>query len=336
MTQVIDQYSDPVLSHLYQQIKEMPAIEEQVKTAHIDPRDKQELPDTAFAWEEKRAFPIHDREHAVMSYAYYLGADEGVQKEASRYDVKAKIEGALGVFDVPPETFAREKRAFEEPQDHYLLPEIKRILVSRPEHVKEAEASLKRNERKIPFNQLVPAYARLVKRAQDLGEDVSVDTHKMAGMTQCDPHIVKDWVEARAEACREPLVAAGFSKIASELDKERYIWTDREKMLKLATVISDLDERGGLQEHYGRKLPNPLRTVFNQEKIAGPAMEIEGQDVPMEELLGQSPEFWGDLVGPDMVAEVAPGGQVDPQALEQVIATLPADIKMVLLKQLGY
>jgi hypothetical protein len=45
--------------------------------------------------------------------------------------------------------------------------------------------------------------------------------------------------------------------------------------------------------------------------------------------------FWEDALGPDIVAEIAPNGQLDPEALAQILPTLPQDLKNTLTTQLA-
>jgi hypothetical protein len=55
-----------------------------------------------------------------------------------------------------------------------------------------------------------------------------------------------------------------------------------------------------------------------------------------KELLAQLPlSFWQDTLGADIAAEIAPDGEVNVELLEQIIPTLPADLKLALETQLA-
>ena len=108
----------------------------------------------------------------------------------------------------------------------------------------------------------------------------------------------------------------------------------RSALMKLAYAIAKMDERAGLEKHYDRRLPDPLLTVFNTDKVASATIDIAGSMVPVDRLSALPASFWADLGGQELADEVAPGGHVNPQTLATVVETLPMDLKHVLKAQL--
>ena len=74
-------------------------------------------------------------------------------------------------------------------------------------------------------------------------------------------------------------------------------------------------------------------------KILFPVAEAEfAVRMPMQNktLLASLPlSFWQDALGDDVAQEIAPDGQLDPMALDQILPTLPQDMKNTLETQLA-
>jgi hypothetical protein len=103
----------------------------------------------------------------------------------------------------------------------------------------------------------------------------------------------------------------------------------------LAQLISDLDQRAGLTPYYGKKLPDPIQTVFNTDKLPRNFVKV-GSALQNTALLQSLPlSFWEDTLGPDIAKEIAPTGTVDMTMLAQILPTLPADLKAALETQLA-
>jgi hypothetical protein len=135
-----------------------------------------------------------------------------------------------------------------------------------------------------------------------------------------------------AAAQQAQKVAAAFDKLAHDLQKSPPYIQDRQSLVKLAAAIDTLDRLAGLEQHYDRKLPDPLQTVFNTEKTAMEMVDVAGMQVPVETLMQLPPQIWEQVDMPEL-AEVAQAG--DPALFKQVFDTMPLDIKVVLQAQLG-
>ena len=325
---IVDQFSDPAYGVLVKQASRMPAFAAFVKEAEIDSREGPELPRTAFAWPESRKFPIHSEKHAAVSYAYSLDQDLPAP-------VRARLDEALEAYGVPKAIFevAGVKEATAPPPD-YLLPDDKLFPLRTREEVKTAEVRFLLEFAKLRLDERATAAGNLVKRAAELEVSLHPATLQFAGLVVSSSKFACDWLLARAGAAKDESHKAAFAKLARELRTRGPEISDRASLVKVASVIAELDEKAGLVQHYDRKLPDPLRTVFNTTKEANSSVDLNGTRVPISKLSALPPAFWEDLGGPELSREIAPGGQIDPAKLATVVETLPLDLKLVLRAQL--
>jgi hypothetical protein len=326
---VVDQSTDPTMAALMRRLEDRPKLAAAVMDVDVDPAALTGLPDDAFAWPEKRAYPIHDAGHALISRVYREGV-EGVPAYVDR-----ALKEACEVYGVDEDLLARPKiAAAPPPADDYLLPSIRRLLVKDASQVKTAEERLRTEGKRLTLEHRAQASARLVQKAAFFGVGLRPDTHKMAGLTITNTRELADWLEARCEAA--PVAhKEGFQKLANEVRGMPAELRDRRTQVKLAEAIQELDSLAGLEHHYDRRLPNPMMTVFNTEKVAGSGVMLAGRFVPMDRLAAYDSNFYADALGPDFVREASDAtGFMDPHKLAMVLGTLPMDMQRMLSAQI--
>lgn len=327
---VTDQLRDPALARLVRLVANRPKVAELVKEADILPEELETLPDEAFAWPEKRAFPLHSKEHAAMSRLYredYRGDVPG--------HVDARIKEACDVYGLDEGLFERTKIAAvqDDPED-YLLPDLKRLPCKTAEQVKLAEEKLVAGYKKLSVEHRAMACRRLVDKAAAFNVQLHPLMHKLAGFTVTSTATLTTWLEARKEAAPVEFKDA-FQKLADATKKLPREIRNRADQVKLAEVISELDQKAGLARHYDRRLPDPLQTVFNTEKVAGSGVDLNGKFVPMARLASYPSSFYGDVLGDDLVREASDGrGGIDPHKLAAILETLPRDMKGILAQHM--
>ena len=97
----------------------------------------------------------------------------------------------------------------------------------------------------------------------------------------------------------------------------------------------NLDKEAGITGYYGKKLNTPIEAVFNTDLQRKDFIKVSSA-LANKELLAQLPlSFWQDTLGPDIAQEIAPDGVVNMTTLEQILPTLPADLKSALEVQLA-
>jgi hypothetical protein len=326
MTRIVDQYSDPAFAGMVQQLARMPQLEAFVKEASIEPGEDQALPDTAFAWPDQRKFPIHTPEHAALSQMY--------AKLASHVpgEVQDAIKTALEVFGVPETVFAEQVKVAAARDDEYLVPALKLFPVRDAADVKYAEQQLLEQISKLDLDTRVQACGNLVKKAAEFKAPLHPEMQKLAGFVVSSTQELRTWLDARASALTPThhMEKAAYEKLSSELARQPAESRDREGLLKVADVIATLDERTGLDKHYDRRLPDPMRTVFNTSKLAADTVDLAGTMVPVAKLAQLPMTFWQDLGGDELRDEIFPGGSLDRSKLAMIVETLPLDLKLTL------
>ncbi len=332
--QIVDQTNDPGYATLSALVERYPRIKEMAKTANIAEDEFAGLAKEAFAWPEKRRFPIHTKEHAILSIGYLKVA------ASLPPEVSASLEKAARVYEIEPSIFAEPPQVKQaSAPEHWLLADKKRFRVSTADDVKTAEVILLEKYAQLTVEDRAEAFHNLGVIAKKLDVKLAPSTYKLAGFTVTSTKILKDWLGARKEAAAAvPEIQDAFAKMASAYTNVVPFMYDRASQVKLAGAIHELDQAADLEKFYGKTLPDPIQTVFNTEKISEDQMPI-GTDfaVDKEDLSAVPLSFWEDLLGPEVTKEIAPDGVLDPQVLSQVIQTLPADIKAIAQKQLsGY
>ena len=332
MTDTVDQTKDPGFSTLRILVDRFPGVLEFSKTANLKESEYDGLPFEAFADPDTRTYPIHTPEHTALSIGY--------SKLASVVPLRVThaLKQAAALHGIPEEIFAEsaEKTAAVE-TGQYLLEEKKRFKVASAVDVPIAEQAFHSRYRELSIEDRTEMGTRLVKVAKDHGVSLHPSTQKLAGFTITSTKVLKDWVGAREVAAVKMGSAIGpaFQALADQYTDTEPVITDRTTQLKLASLISELDQRAGLTPFYGNKLPDPIRTVFNTDQLATDFLKV-GSALQNKALLESLPlSFWEDTLGEDIAKEIAPNGEVDMATLEQILPTLPADLKSALESQLA-
>jgi hypothetical protein len=324
VAKIVDQFSDPTFHHFYQVFRDHPESEYLVKTASLSDEENDNRPSSSFAWPDRRLFPIDTPEHAALS-RLYMEKQAGVPDE-----VVATCEKALKLYGI--EMPLQEKVAEEQvdPQD-YLLPKQQRFLVKTAEDIDMAVDAILTNQKKMgPITRAQAAF-NLVKKATDLKVKLPPQIHKMAGVTMSDSATLRAWLDARADAATEPEVKEAFQKLSALVEKQPELIAERDELVKFASVVHELDIAAGFQKLYDRKLPDPIATVFNTEKIAQGMIDLAGRQVPLDTMLQIDPDVYRDVFGEDIVEEfVDEEGEIDPQMFSVILPTVPYDLQKAL------
>ena len=302
----------------------MPALEAFVKQAEVEQDDVSALPDTAFAWPAERKYPIHTPEHAALSYAYSKVASE------LPWEVRANLVKALEAYDVPETTFVEQEVKVASDENDFLLPEHRLFMVKTAAQCKRAQDDLVASISKLDLENRAVACANLVKKADELGVELRPEVLQLAGLVVSSTKFAMEWLEARANHLPESdtVHKLAYQTLANGLKKGPAEIADRKGLLKFASAIADLDAQTGLDRHYDRKLPDPLRTIFNTEKQASKSVDLGGTFISVAKLAQLPASFWEDLGGKELGDEIAPGGVVDQSKLATVVDTLPLDLKL--------
>jgi hypothetical protein len=328
---IIDQTNDTGYARLKVLMTQFPEVREMTKTANVGPEEFQDLPDTAFAWPGRRQFPIHTREQATISLGYRKFASAVPQ------EVDAMLMKAAELYEIDTKIFDKTVIKQASP-DQWLLPEKQRFKVASAVDVKDMERILHEKYATLSVDDRMQAFYRLCKLAEQYEVPLSPATHKIAGFTLTSTKTLKTWIEARKMAAEKlgSNIANAYEKVAAMFDKVEPYVKDRPYQLKIATALAELDRASGVDRYYGKSIPDPFRSVFNMDKLASETVKIGSGMIADKQLLSSLPlSFWEDALGPEVAQEIAPTGEVNVELLEQVLPTLPADIKATVQRQLA-
>lgn len=318
---MIDQHHDPGLARLRVLLHSHPMAFDYVKTASFD-YDDRKLPPTAFAWGAKRLFPIHEEKQAAMSWLYAKD-DPAVPSE-----VKTAIKEALDAYGVPADVFAPAPLEKTASADDCLFPENRTYPVRTAEEIKYAESRLLKQVPKMTPQRRADTFVRLFEKAAALNVELSPAALQYAGATQTDPGLLVQTLKARSGATKEASLQNAYDQLARMIQQDPRILLERDTQVKIASALDELDQRADLQKHYDRGIPDPIASVFNTVKRAESSIDLAGKTCPISKLRMMPTSFYADVLGPDVVRELAPGGQfLDQEAIVPIIESLPLDMK---------
>lgn len=326
---IIDQYNgDATLTRLFAALEDRPRALEAVKNASFDPDTAASLPDSAFAWDGERRFAIHTKEDTIASIAYRakfaghvpLFVDERLNDAAEAYG----LEDVLFQSTTPKIAAAPVE---------YAVPSEERLPLGNKVQVKIAEEVLLRDGHKLPLAERVEAFAKVAGHAMAMGLPTHPDTGAYAGLNACNKRMLCDRIGMRAATTKVAGMSDVFDKLEAGLAYLPEVITDRPTLLKLAGCLEELDTMAGLEPHYGKRVFDPMKTVFNGgEKIAARGGDMTADGLDVMKLMRLPTQVWDDVDVPEL-GKLAQDG--DNLRFKQAYETLPLDIKLVLKRQMG-
>lgn len=313
-----DLYHDPAHGRLKALLGQYPGVAEQLKTASFEDNLDGER-DSVFAWPSERRYPVHSREHALVSYLYTRG-DPSVPA-----GVKLAVAEALEAYGVSKEALAPAPPAEDKPED-LLFPEQGTYPVRDAGEVKQAEERLLAQLGRLPLEARVPVFAKLANAAGRHGVTLQPASQAWGMAALTDPATLLDNLAARAHLAKTAEAKDGYLDLAEAVRTRPADLRRPEIRSKLASAIWRLDQQAGITQD--RRIPDPLHAVYNHAIKVGARMVVLGPDsYDLGALTALPGTFYSDALGPEFAGEIAPGGQVDPEALSTILPTLPMDLK---------
>jgi hypothetical protein len=321
---IFDIYHDAAHAHLRHLVASHPGVEPLLKEAEFED-DPANLPPTAFAWPTQRRFPVHTPEHAVVSHLY---VNANPQTPAF---VRLKVAEALEAYGVSKDALARVETKVAETDEDFIFPENHTYPVRSHREVKMAEARLLDQVERLPLPSRVAAFHKLAQAAERHGVTLQPAAQAWGMAALSNPGLVIDGLAARAHLAKTAEARAAYANAANALRAEPTALRSFPARVKLASVLLKLDGANGLDTLYGKKIPDPLHTVFNEPmKVSAHMIDIGGGAYDLQDLTNLPAHFYADTLGQDVVREIAPGGRVTAEKLAEVLPTLPMELKRVL------
>ncbi len=328
---MLDQNTDITFHVLHRIVSESPRIAEHVKTASVGEEVRNTLSKHAFADPDNRLYPIHTKADAILSKAYTTK-----MANIASHVVNA-IDNALDIYNVDRSIFQARKvtKVASQREPDYLLEDRKQLPIRSRSDIKLAQERLLSVKSKLKPTELVSAAVKLTKHAAVHNEDLSSDILQLAGVTKCDTEKTASWIDARSYATSNEKLASAYrwlAKTVSNLPGS----TSREDLVKIAETLDKLDSQANIKRYYGKSLPDPVSTVFSTKTAMENTIDLGGKEVPLTKLLAVDPNVFGDILGQDVKQEICDSsGQLDERKMGEVFATLPKDMKDLLVQKLG-
>lgn len=326
---IADLYHDAAHATLKAQVADRPGAQDFLKTAQFED-SPDEIPATAFAWPAQRAFPIHTPQHAVVSALY-------AEKCASELPppVLEAIKTALFAYGVSGEVFARAqpKLAEEDPRDYLFTDGT--YPVRHAGEVKIAEARLLAQADRLPLESRVQVFHKLAVAADRHGVTLLPASQGWGLAALSNPGVVMENLAARSHLAKTAELKEPYLRAAESLRSNPTALREFGARVKMASAMLAADKAAGLEAEYGKRLPDPMHAVFNHAiKLGAQMVDLGGNAFDLMDLVAMPLSFWSDALGPEFTGQIAPGGQVNPEEIINILPTLPADLKSVLAQAL--
>lgn len=330
MSNILDIFQDKSLKNLVSALRENPEFKEATKIA-MSYDDREELPDSSFAWPEKRAFPIHQKKMAMLSVLYRTQFPPELYERPIQVPahVDANLEKAAYLYDfkIPEQKKRPVVKVASITEDDYLLPSLKRFPVRNSHEAKSVMGILVKNAHVMGYDHLTEASDNLIKKMASLGmesKDVHPTIYKYAGLTQSDKSLLEASILRRTDFIKDQTTAEPYKKLAEIVDNMDF---NRHNLLKVASTLEKLDKEADVRRLYDKHIPNPMETVFNTnlvyntQKTAG-----HGMFTPeMAEMVTEGQVR--NLLGEDILQESLSSDKVlDRGKLAEVVNSLPTDM----------
>lgn len=324
---IYDQFHDPGYGRLKNLLDAHPGAAELLKEASIEDTEP-ELPAGAYAWPERRLFPVHSREHAALSHLYAKTAEAEIPAH-----VRAKLDDAMEAYEIPSSAFGRTSTKTAS-DDECLFPGG-RYPVRNAAEVKTAEARLLPQVHKLDGATRLNVFSKLATAAEVHGVKLAAESLRLACKTASNPERLAAHLEARAAAATDATLSEKFAALAKAVRKSHADLHEEGTRRKVASFIVELDRKAGFEAKYDRELEDPARTVSNTTKTAEATCDIGGRSYSQADLARIPMDLYKHALGDDIAPAIGRGGTVDPKLAAEVLSTLPADMKKTFTRLVG-
>jgi hypothetical protein len=325
MHDVVDIYRDKSLKSLVKILRDNPTQYEKVAKVSVDYEDVETLPDTAFAWPEKRAYAINGKDAAYLSALYRnqcppeldgitvpSHVDENLQKAAYLYD-----------FETPPLKTPTAVKVASLSSSDFLIPSLQKFPVRSKDEGFQMQSLLVKNAHIMGYDHLSEACNNLITKMASYGvsmDEVDSSIYKYAGLTQSNKELLLSAINRRLDFVSEDH-KEGYTKLASIVGEMDF---NRHNLVKIASTLEQLDNTSKVRHLYDKHLLNPMESVFNTSDVY--QTKVASMRFSPERAAGVSGDTVKSLLGEDVYNEALVGDQLDPTRLAEVINSLPNDM----------
>lgn len=273
---------------------------------------------TAYAWPEKKLFPLDTPRDLLLSRAYFTG-----QREKIATDIAAGIDERIGVREILNGTIPN--MTLREPEKNAACPvyELMPGVCATAEELEKAGADFEAGHKRLTYADrlaFAEGFARAAEREKLASLPDAVRVYAGRGRLRSARMLREHLALRKAAALRRGLDGDAYTRLGEALEDAALEEACVDDLRKLAAVIRGLDEEHGLAEgKAARRLPDASRLVFT-----GGAGGMEKNSESMEpgfpppEL---TPEDVAARFGEGALEEVTnPDGTLNPRRVADVAA----------------
>jgi len=302
---LVDALSDIDMAVLKSKIEEIDGAAHRLeKVASLPLDDRNDLTKEAFAWPEEKLFPIYSPAHALVSSVYLEGNDDvpGFVKEA--------CEEACALFGMDVQIGALEKIAStpdELEASDFLMPAARKLPVVDKDTFRMSASVLEKVASDLTGDDLIIANRQLVKKARDLGEDVSDEALSLGLYGTIDA------IGARSTLHERTLITGDerYEKVASDISGDTVYSV--EKVASIVMDVLSLDEEHGLD----KTAKEAILELVNPGEVSE-VFEIGAEEIPVDKIASIDAEDWVDVLPRSIVEGMFSDGYLDTSILREI------------------
>lgn len=343
------------IRHRLAQLAELDLLPDWTKQADARTTLFAELPPHMYADPQSREFPCHTKAATVLNYGLYL-FDAATLPPATAARIESNFQKLANHFGVS-NAIRRMKQAFtatvagaEESQPDEAFAIVRQHSDGRKERmyplrnaleVKAAAAWLATNRDALPFSDRHVIATKIAERADRFG--ASLHPHELlieqtAGHGWCSAKQASEMLRSRLpylyDAPKE--VQASVEKLAAELTNNPEFCQSSPELVKLASLVEQIDRSNGLQSLYGSAIERPESALFSitykqaSELVDNTCQLLSGTAYDKTQFEKLSYHDIAALFGEEFADQASTGLRIDGEKMAELAPTLPlGDAKLL-------
>jgi len=328
MPEVLDIYRDKSLRAAVDILRNHADKDELIKTA-VDYSEAESLPDSAFAWPEKRRYPINGVKMAKLSCLYrtqYPPEMEGT-KVPKHVDENFEKAAYFYNFEIPAKREKKIEKVASLKEEDCLIPSLKKFPVRDQQEGKFVQNLLIKNAHIMGYNHLAEACSNLITKMasyQASSDEINPVVYKYAGLTQSNKEVLLASIHRRRDFTDKE-TGERYCKLASIAEDMDF---NRHNLIKIAHTLQEIDKASNMVRLYDKHIMNPMDSVFNTNKVYDVSrIKKASQDMFTDEMADMvTEEQIKNLLGEEVLTESMANDSLDKEKLVDVINSLPQDM----------
>ena len=308
-----------------------------------------DLPNSLFADDVRRLFPIDSPANCWLSAAYFAknafdgqyrapycaAVEERLLKAAETYGIEDQVKATMDAVSTPIE----EKQAADQDNWGWISGREKHFPMFDREGTVKAAAYFEDNRFLYPMDMRVTVARAIIKKSEFYGVEVPDTIRREAGYGLPRRDTLVSELLDRAYRCKDAAVSETLASIVENLCGAPMdeIQTSLEK---LAELIDETDRLEGLDNQYGKKVLAPADFLYSMdtkiaEELADDAIELGRSLLSLSKLAELDPAVFAEALGEDFAERIKTAeGKVSRTKLADELHSLVAPDRLALEEHL--